>query len=564
MLEHEQHIMSVDLLFNDERIGDFIKSIQIDSPYQQMLHEGVLTESVRDEKLYVYFTVEGYFHYVLGEVIENMISDSNPELFFQKLINNKLNSAKNGLEEYLIKCAIYERKKVIYEFIDLYPDDLNLIIKAFASLMLFKDMKSVLNTLFKTFTENDIKLLIEVLDYLYKVVPKAQVDLQASLLNFNFLSQIEIFKKSYLDALNNVPIESVDISLLDNINSHNIDLEFEINTAKIELYRKLNKHKLAEKLIKRNVLILKYLKSNYSTENIKTFYNSISLYYSEIGNYKLAIKASKKALSLSNENHADYGPLLNNLALKYIDLGMFDDAEICLNKALSIDLIRYGKYSRNVSSRYGNFGLLLLEKANYSESIIYLKKALNIDKVLFGNYNEVIATRLINLSEALRNTNQIEEALKCILEARKIDIANYGKTHPMIAYSYNIEAHIHNQLGDLNSTIQAINKAIEINLIFQNGLNDRLNRDYNLLGITYYKFGKLNESLECFLKAEIIEKDIYLDFPHLKIKNWINICKVYCKMRNKQDLKRYLDKINSLSKQIRKEYSDIIEELIII
>lgn len=47
MFEHEQHLLPVDLLFDDEQIGDFVKSIQIDSPYQQMLLEGVLTESVR-------------------------------------------------------------------------------------------------------------------------------------------------------------------------------------------------------------------------------------------------------------------------------------------------------------------------------------------------------------------------------------------------------------------------------------------------------------------------------------------------------------------------------------
>ena len=71
MLERQKHILLVDDLFEDDQIGDFVKIIQIDSPYQQMLLEGVLTESIRDEKLYVSFTVEGYFHYVLGEVIYN-------------------------------------------------------------------------------------------------------------------------------------------------------------------------------------------------------------------------------------------------------------------------------------------------------------------------------------------------------------------------------------------------------------------------------------------------------------------------------------------------------------
>ena len=77
MLEHEQHILPVDLLFDDEQIGDFVKSIQIDSPYQQMLLEGVLTESVRNEKLYISFTMEGYFHFVLGEVIYNQSKEKD-------------------------------------------------------------------------------------------------------------------------------------------------------------------------------------------------------------------------------------------------------------------------------------------------------------------------------------------------------------------------------------------------------------------------------------------------------------------------------------------------------
>ena len=47
MLEYEQNILPVDLLFDDKQIGDFVMSIQIDSPYQQMLLQGVLTESVQ-------------------------------------------------------------------------------------------------------------------------------------------------------------------------------------------------------------------------------------------------------------------------------------------------------------------------------------------------------------------------------------------------------------------------------------------------------------------------------------------------------------------------------------
>lgn len=37
MLKNEQHILAVDTLFDDDVIADFVKSIQIDSPYQQLL-----------------------------------------------------------------------------------------------------------------------------------------------------------------------------------------------------------------------------------------------------------------------------------------------------------------------------------------------------------------------------------------------------------------------------------------------------------------------------------------------------------------------------------------------
>ena len=91
MLEEQHHVLAVDTLFDDHVIADFVKSIQIDSPYQQMLLEGVLTESVRDEKLFVSFTVEGYFHFVLGDVIFNQSKEKDHTYLLELLQNNRLN-----------------------------------------------------------------------------------------------------------------------------------------------------------------------------------------------------------------------------------------------------------------------------------------------------------------------------------------------------------------------------------------------------------------------------------------------------------------------------------------
>lgn len=127
MFEYEKHILPVDLLFDDEQIGDFAKSIQIDSPYQQMLLEGILTESVRDEKLYVSFTVEGYFHYVLGEVIYNRTEGLGAEALKHIVEENKLNGAKEGVEQCLIRFSS-EKYFQIFVSISQIMDDFSFLV----------------------------------------------------------------------------------------------------------------------------------------------------------------------------------------------------------------------------------------------------------------------------------------------------------------------------------------------------------------------------------------------------------------------------------------------------
>ena len=118
MLEHEQHILPVDLLFDDDQIGDFVKSIQIDSPYQQMILEDVLTESVRDEILHVSFTVEGYFHFVLGLVLERKFMHHSAEEIFNAISNNNLNGLKEGVEYFLIRKVANQEFDLLCWFID--------------------------------------------------------------------------------------------------------------------------------------------------------------------------------------------------------------------------------------------------------------------------------------------------------------------------------------------------------------------------------------------------------------------------------------------------------------
>jgi hypothetical protein len=185
MLEHEQHQLPVDMLFDDSQIGDFVKSIQIDSPYQHMLIEGVLTESVRDEKLYVGFTVEGYFHYVLGEVIYNKTNDQSAEALKVIVEENKLKGAREGVEQCLIRDVQNDDIKRLMWLIDIGGSILDVCSVPLASSFLtvnslynkverhldtnyFIELENIFNNLISNHTENDTKVLQKTLIYLKK------------------------------------------------------------------------------------------------------------------------------------------------------------------------------------------------------------------------------------------------------------------------------------------------------------------------------------------------------------------------------------------------------------
>ena len=118
MLANGRHVLAVDNLFDDEKIGDFVKSIQIDSSYQQMLYEGVLTETIKDEQLNVTFTIEGYFHFILGEVIYNLSVGKDANFLINLLNNSTLNGIKEGIEQCLIRDIIGSQLERLISFID--------------------------------------------------------------------------------------------------------------------------------------------------------------------------------------------------------------------------------------------------------------------------------------------------------------------------------------------------------------------------------------------------------------------------------------------------------------
>jgi tetratricopeptide (TPR) repeat protein len=407
-LEHEQNTLPVDLLFDDNQIGDFVKSIQIDSPYQQMLFEGVLTETVRDEKLYVSFTVEGYFHYVLGEVILSKTEGKGPEELNHIVEGSKLNGVKKGVEQCLIRDVQKDDLTRLMWMIDennsfseicIYP-----ILISLKSRLDFEDKKintlnlnTFLKKLFYNKTYNDYKVIYEALVLAKKLdLHRLTKNITVSLISFiKFDSPIAVelvakileflvVDKSRLKFVKKIK-KWIDNNKLDGF------LSLELNSRIANTYEIFEMYDEAETYYKK---CLKYELKVYGSNHIYT-----STSYNQLGLLKLKKIQTRSALhffrkgfeirsKVLDESHFEITNSLHNVALAYQYQTNYkkciEQYELVLNRRLKFE----GKKSEGSIMTISNLGIAYVQsKINLKRGEELIKEALELNNAVFGNPN---------------------------------------------------------------------------------------------------------------------------------------------------------------------------------
>jgi len=417
MLENEQHMLPVDSLFDDAQIGDFAKSIQIDSPYQQMLLEGVLTETVRDEKLYVSFTVEGYFHYVLGEVIYNQTEGLGAEALKQIVEENKLNGAKEGVEQCLIIQVEQGLNDVLFNLIDIGDSILKYCTKPLSHLILKEynvknllspsieieanKLKSVLNKLVENSTENDYSVLYSSVNYL-------QINQRNKCLEelYDILSSIEKY-----DSLTYIKI------LL-------IGTEFIDQNQKVEVL----------KIIEQKI-------ENYShKEEYPEFIFELGTQYLRLSNFEKAIALFEKSKEIYNSYDGDYNDkfekIYSNLGSVYWYTSDLEKMRQNYEAAYKLSIKLYGESHQSTALGLHNLALIHVMEEDYNESIIIFKKSLDIILRICGNFHPDTARGYSNLGSAYLRLSEVKKAFDLFNLALTIDKQVLNEFHPNLGLDY--------------------------------------------------------------------------------------------------------------------------------
>lgn len=401
MLEHEQDILPVDLLFDDEQIGDFVKSIQIDSPYQQMLLQAVLTESVRDEKLYVSFTVEGYFHFVLGEVIYNQTEGMGAEALKQIVEGNMLNGAKEGVEQCLIRFSI-ESYIQIFNSLTNIAGDLSFLVKP---------------------TTNVIR-------------SNSSGELADYLVNNSKKKEIEILKKSIQtirDLGYNDCITKFLNEIFNGIKGLVIRTELEIIYLcdLALLYSSYYSLKDLSYLIE---LLLKYDFDNTEIEKVD-FYSNLGFAFRLLNRPDDALKYYQDALRENSGNIYQKVKILSRVATLHSELAI-----------------------KNRSKFEGDLAI-----DGFKEIIVMIDNVHHFDPLLkatvCNNYSKAIFTFFMYQWELKFSVNEIEKMQK---ESHDIIVKNKGKYSDLAAKIINNQSLFSAMIGDLNKSLELCLRGFKI------------------------------------------------------------------------------------------------------
>jgi len=205
MLDKQQHIIALDDLFEDEQIGSFVRSIQIDSPYQQLIFEGALTETIKEERVTVTFTVEGYFHYVLGEVIEKQTLDKGAEVLKKLLEKNQLRGIIEGVEQCLVRDVEKNDLSRLMWLIDEGGKVLEASAYPLAQAFLIHPIERVMDELLAEASDNDIEVLEKAISKLLSAQLNDKVKNLYRYIN-NVVKPISILEaKLYVRSIEHIP-----------------------------------------------------------------------------------------------------------------------------------------------------------------------------------------------------------------------------------------------------------------------------------------------------------------------------------------------------------------------
>jgi len=183
---------------------------------------------------------------------------------------------------------------------------------------------------------------------------------------------------------------------------------------------------------------------------------NLAIMFVEVGYYEDAEAFYYEALDIQQKTRGDIHPeiasLLNDLAMMYDMMGDYNKAEEIYKKVLRIDRQTLGTNHPDVALTLNNLALVYNELGRFPEAEKLYFQALDIQKNVHGEENPEIALALGNLGLLYKNWGRYDKAEQLLLECLNMEKALLGENHPEVAHSLGNLASLYQVTSEINKS----------------------------------------------------------------------------------------------------------------
>lgn len=518
MLESEKTQIVIDDLYEDEEISSFIRNIQIDSPFQELIFSGVISVVNKENELYISFSVEGYFHFAMSRYLYSLDPNGNIFNIVDKLYNNNLKGINDAIAFYL---EIFIQKGVndfLPKFIDTYPKWTSASAKALAQDIICNGV-GLTETILKEQSDSDIVVLTKVMEYfeyINKPIPAQQLAQSIlHLLSPKTINEYGLISEC-IKYVNQEDLEKFyDNYILFTQETHQLTDAFIKISYKIgvNLGKEILKYTYKDKAL----TIYNY---NYQiTQKNETFRKEnlwllglIGQLKKSIGNTIDAIIDYQKAIDGLFEQNESFAAAQNLLRLSeiYKQENKLSEALSIAIKSLEIIKSENGLVHLVTATAMSYIGSIHIYREDWMQAEEYVKTSMTIREKLMGVNSTKVCINYVNYAAVLSNTGRTEEAEKFLNKALTIRIEKFGEQHQDVAST----------LFEKGNLYYITNREVEAIEIHSKALSIRKAKLGNVHYFTIKSMLKLFEiytSLSLNSEASIIEQSINESLIILKV-----------------------------------------------
>ncbi|MBI0400296.1 CHAT domain-containing tetratricopeptide repeat protein [Cyclobacterium marinum] len=228
------------------------------------------------------------------------------------------------------------------------------------------------------------------------------------------------------------------------------------------------------------------------------------------GRYEEAIVYAEKAVLVVKkelgENHPDYATSLNNLAMLYVRIRRYVEAERLMFMATGIRKTQFGENHPSYASSLSNLAGLFKRMGRYAKAEPLYIQVLEIRKTQLGENHPDYATSLSNLAVMYESVGQYANAVPLMVKANGIYKTQFGENHPDYATSLHNLGMLYTNMGRYANAEPLMLKAKGIYKTQMGEGHPSYATSINNLAVLYNSMGRNDEAEPLYAQGLKIRK----------------------------------------------------------